>query len=56
MKLLLLNLLFAKIIINNVLGDVETFRLKTELAVDIDDPLYQECSGGVFYFGGQLHF
>jgi hypothetical protein len=39
MKLLLLNLLFAKIIINNVLGDVEAFWLKTELAVDIDDPL-----------------
>jgi hypothetical protein len=44
MKLLLLNLLFAKIIINNVLGDVEAFWLKTELTVDINDPLEQEGS------------
>jgi hypothetical protein len=44
MKLLLLNLLSAEIIINYVLGDVETFWLKTELTVDINDPLEQEGS------------
>ena len=30
--------------INNVLGDIEAFWLKTELAMDIDDPLEQEGS------------
>lgn len=50
MKLILLDFLFAQELVYDVLGDVEALWLESELAVDIDDPLEEECSRGVSDF------
>ena len=47
MQLILLNLLLAKELINDVLSNVKALRLESELTMHVDDPFEEEGTGCV---------
>lgn len=54
MQLVLLDLLLAQELVDDVLSHVKALWLESELAMDIDDPFEQKCSRGVSDFGLNL--
>ena len=56
MQLALLDLLERKEAVNDEDCDIECLWKKTELAVHVDNPLYQESTACVFDFRGKLNF